>query len=138
MAHINQDVEHLRLLTIFHYVVGGITALFSLLPGIHLGIGLWMLLSPEAMQHGNSGSPPPEFVGWLFVCLGGAFILIGEILAILIIYSGRQIARREKHLFSFVVGALMCVFVPFGTILGVFTLIVLSRHSVKQIYGQDV
>jgi hypothetical protein len=138
MTDNRQDTEHLRLLTIFHYIVGVITALFSLLPGIHLGIGLWMLLSPEAIQHGGNGSPPPEFVGWVFVVLGGAFILIGELLAILIIYSGRLIARRERYLFSFVIAALMCFFVPFGTILGVFTLIVLSRHSVKQLYGQEI
>lgn len=30
--------------------------------------------------------------------------------------------------------AILCMFIPFGTILGVFTLIVLSRESVRQLY----
>jgi uncharacterized membrane protein YuzA (DUF378 family) len=28
----NQDAEHLRLLSIFHYIVGGLAALFSFFP----------------------------------------------------------------------------------------------------------
>jgi len=127
------DNEHLRLLAIFHYIVGGICAVFSLMPLIHFGIGLWMLLAPQALQHGN-GNMPPEFVGWIFALVGGACVLLGETMAMLIIVSGRMIAKRQEYLFPFVVAALMCFFVPLGTILGVFTLIVLSRPSVKEQY----
>ena len=35
-----KDEEHLRLLSIFHFVVAGMTALFALFPIIHLLIGL--------------------------------------------------------------------------------------------------
>jgi hypothetical protein len=31
-----------------------------------------------------------------------------------------------------------CLFLPFGTILGVFTIIVLSRESVKELFGAPV
>jgi hypothetical protein len=30
---------------------------------------------------------------------------------------------------------ILCLFTPLGTILGVFTIIVLSRQSVKELYG---
>ena len=33
-----RDEEHLRILSIFHYVVAGIVALFSLFPVIHRGV----------------------------------------------------------------------------------------------------
>jgi len=36
----NQDLEHLRLLSIFHYIVAAITALLSSFPLIHVTIGL--------------------------------------------------------------------------------------------------
>ncbi len=35
----NQETEHLRLLAIFHYVVAGLAALFSLFPLIYTMIG---------------------------------------------------------------------------------------------------
>jgi hypothetical protein len=35
---LNVDYEHLRLLSIFHYVVGGITAVCSLFPLIHVDL----------------------------------------------------------------------------------------------------
>jgi hypothetical protein len=40
-------------------------------------------------------------------------------------------------MFSFVMAAVMCMFVPFGTILGVFTIIVLSKESVLRLYGSS-
>lgn len=42
----NQDEEHLRLLSIFHYVVGALAAMFALFPIFHLVIGLVMVLPP--------------------------------------------------------------------------------------------
>lgn len=33
---VGKDLEHLRLLSIFHYVVGGLIALFACFPIIHL------------------------------------------------------------------------------------------------------
>jgi len=35
-----------------------------------------------------------------------------------------------------VTASLLCMMVPFGTVLGVFTLIVLSRDSVRRLYGE--
>ena len=37
------DAEHLRLLSIFHYVVAGLAALLGTVPVIHLTIGILML-----------------------------------------------------------------------------------------------
>ena len=38
----NEDVKQLELLSIFHYILAGITALFSCMPIFHLVIGLAM------------------------------------------------------------------------------------------------
>ena len=35
-----QDDEHLRLLSIFHYVLAGLAGVFGLFPIIHLAVGL--------------------------------------------------------------------------------------------------
>jgi hypothetical protein len=31
-----------------------------------------------------------------------------------------------------------CIFIPIGTVLGVFTIIVLTRDSVKELFGETV
>ncbi len=124
---VNQDTEHLRLLTIFHFVVGGLTALFACIPMIHLALGLFLLLKPEVFKP----RPPPEFVAWLFIVLATGAILAGFTLAVLFLLAGRNLARRRRYLFCQIVAGLGCLVMPFGTVLGVFTLLVLSRPSVK-------
>jgi hypothetical protein len=126
------DQDHLRLLGIFHYIVGGLAALFSLFPLIHVAIG-WFLTHAPPPSHGE---PPPAFIGWLFMAFGGAFFLIGETLAACIIAAGRCLQHRKHYGFVFGIACVECLFMPFGTVLGVFTIIVLSRPSVKQLFGQ--
>lgn len=126
----NQDEEHLRALAIIHYVFGGLTALFACFPFIHLGVGLFMLLKPAAFDP----RPPPPFLPWFFIGLGITFILAGWTLALLFVLAGRNLSRRRRYVFCQVVAALGCVLIPLGTVLGVFTLIVLSRPSVKALF----
>jgi len=126
----NQDEEHLRALAIIHYVFGGLTALFACIPFIHLGIGVFMLVKPEAFKP----RPPPELLPWLFIGLATALILAGWTLALLFVLAGRNLSRRRRHQFCQIVAGLGCVLIPHGTVLGVFTLIVLSRPSVKALF----
>ncbi len=133
----SKDVEHLRLLSIFHYVVGGIGALFACFPLIHVGIGVMMVANPETIGPGTQGQEPTAWIGYLFIGFGMVAVIIGWALAICTILSGRYMAKRQKRTFSFVVGAISCTFVPIGTVLGVFTLIVLSRESVQRLYEKQ-
>jgi hypothetical protein len=126
------DTEHLRLLSIFHYVMASISALFACIPIIHLVLGLLMIVAPHVFGHGSE--QPPAFVGWLFVILGGSVILLGWTFAALIAIAGRCIARRTHYTYCFVVACLECLSIPFGTVLGVFTILVLNRTSVKGLF----
>lgn len=128
----SQDDQHLRLLGIFHYIVGAMGALFSLFPLIHVILGVFLLLAPVS-QHPEAA--PPAFFAWLFIAIGGALFLMGEVTALCIITAGAFIHRRLHYWFVFIVACLECMFVPFGTILGVFTIIVLSKPAVKQQFG---
>ena len=126
--------EHLRLLAIFYYVKGGITALFACIPIIHVVLGLVFIIAPNAFGHGND--QPPAFLGWLFLILGGFLILFGWAFAILALLTGRCIGRRKHYTFCFVVACIECLSVPFGTVLGIFTIVVLNRASVKALFKQ--
>lgn len=129
----NQDQEHLRLLTIFHYVLAGLAALFACFPLIHVGLGLVLALAPEKMSN-PGGVPPPPFIGWFFVILGSLFILAGWAYAVGVFVAGRCLGQRRRLLFCQVMAGIECLFMPFGTVLGVFTLIVLLRPSVQALF----
>src|SRR5262245_25721184 len=117
----SNDDQHLRLLSTFHYVVAGLTALFALFPLIHVALGWFFLHAPPPKQ----GEPPPAFVGYIFMVFGAAFFLLGQSFAACVFAAGRCIHSRTRYWFVFVMACFQCAFFPFGTVLGVFTLIVL-------------
>ena len=130
-----QDEEHLRILSIFHYVVGGLAGLFALFPIIHLILGLFLIFAPD--KFAGKGEPPPAFIGWLFVIFAAVFITLGWIFAGFVFTAGRFLARRKHYLFCLVMAGVECLFMPFGMVLGVFTIIVLMRESVKQLFAAN-
>ena len=132
----NQDREHLRLLAIFHYVVAGLAGLFSLFPLLYTTIGAIFIF---AAKHGTvkpGEELPPEFLGWIFAAIGSVLFLIGLAMAICILIAGRSLALCKRYSFTMVMACIECLFIPFGTILGVFTIVVLSRESVRGIILQ--
>ena len=128
----NQDEEHLRLLSIFHYVVGGITALFACFPFIHLAVGIGLISG--AFPTGPGQESPPLWAGWLFIVIASVMIFIGWALAVAVLVAGKFFGRHDHYMYCFVVAAIECLLMPFGTVLGVFTIIVLSRPSVKALF----
>jgi hypothetical protein len=130
----NSDAEHLRLLSVFHYVVAGLAALFSLFPLLYAGMGGFFLWAARHPSINQNGQPPPPFLGWIFIGIGMFGVVLGITIAIFILLAGRALSNRNHYLLAFVVACLECLFMPFGTVLGVFTLIVLSRESVKQLF----
>lgn len=130
----DQDDEQLKLLSVFHYVVGGMVAFFSLMPMIHLIFGIVILVSPETIA--QQGQPPPAFLGGLLVGIASALILVGLTLAGAIIATGRFLSRRRHYMWCLIVGGIECIFMPIGTALGVFTIIVLMRQSVKNAFAE--
>lgn len=139
MSEAEKQGKNLDTLAIFHYVVGGLGVVFSLMPIIHIGLGLAIVLGyipmDELEAEAREDLPfEPEMFGWIFVIVGGACLLIGQAVSICIILSGRWIKQRRRHLFSFILGCILCMFFPFGTVLGVFTIVLLNKDVVKAIY----
>ena len=125
------DQEHLRLLSVFHYVAGGMLALFACIGLIYVVMGLAISFAPN-----RGGGPPPAVFGVLFSFLGGAFLVIGWTVAALLVLAGRSLAQRRRYTFCLVMAAVCCLWMPIGTVLGVFTIIVLMRPSVQAMFGR--
>lgn len=131
----DRDTEQLNLLAIFHYVVAGLAVLFSFFPLIYTAVGVIFIF---AAQHGTAKPGeelPPEFLGWIFAVLGLILFVIGIGMAICILIAGRSLALRKRYSFALVIACIECLFVPFGTILGVFTIIALLREPVKGLFA---
>ena len=129
----SQDSEHLKLLWIFHYVDAGMTAFFACIPFIHFFMGL-------ALATGAFPDTDPEAqpIGIFIMVFAGLFILAGWTLAACIAYAGRSLQTRRRYTYCLVMAGVECIFMPFGTVLGVFTIIVLMRDSVKPLFGRPV
>ena len=126
----NQDLEHLKLLAIFHYVAAAMAALVACIPFLHFFMGL-------ALATGAFGDTEAEArpVGFVIMLLALVFIMIGWALAALMVFAGRSLSTRKRYTFCLVMGGIECLFMPVGTVLGVFTIIVLVRDSVKKLFS---
>jgi hypothetical protein len=127
----NEDIKNIDMLSMFHYIIGGFTALFSCIPFIHVFLGLAML-SGKFFE--GKGDAPPPVIGWLFVIMGAIFILIGWSIAVCMIIIGRKLKRHKNRIFCMVVAGFECMLMPFGTVLGVFTLIALNKDSIREMF----
>jgi hypothetical protein len=126
-----QDLAHLDTIGILYYVLAGITAVFSLFPVIHLIVGIGMLTLPA-----QPGQPAHDaaLVGWLFIAVAVALIGFGMTLAALFLMVARRLRQRRGYMFCVVVSAVSCLSIPFGTALGVFALIVLTKAPIKALF----
>jgi hypothetical protein len=128
----SEDEDQLRLLSVFFYILGGLSALCACIPFIHLAVGIALVTGSLPMP--QNGPQPPAMFGWLFIVLASTFIIVGWAYGIGMVIAGRQLQRRRAYVFCLVMAALSCLNMPLGTVLGILTLIVLLRPSVKLLF----
>lgn len=121
--------ENLRLLSILHYVLAGLAGLFSLIPLVYVGIGVLVLRGAF-----NGPHPPVRFMGWIFIAIGLLMVFMGLAFAGLVVLSGSSLARRRHWTFIVVMAGLSCAFFPLGTVLGILTIVAVSKPEVKVLF----
>jgi hypothetical protein len=122
---IDADQQHLKLLSIFYYVAGGMLYLIGFFPMMHLILGILMLTGMLGAEVAL------RMIGCFMIFIPLLFMFSACAQASLMIVSGRKIENRISYTFCLVMTGIECLFRPFGTILGVLTIIVLYRPSVK-------
>jgi hypothetical protein len=148
--------NHLRLLSIFYYVLAGFQALMGCAPIIHVGLGAAMLtgnfMPAPPVQPGLSDSEAAmaqaqmesmtggmQVMGGLFLGIGLLTMALSFGIALLFFFTGRSLANRRHYTFCLVASGLACIMIPFGTVLGVFSLIVLLKPHVRALFqGEEV
>ena len=123
--------NRIDLLGTLHYVFGVLTALTFSIPIIHLVIGIVMLMGTI-----NGGDAAPRAVALAFIIIPLIVIIIGWVLAALIIASGYLMRARRSYTFCLTISFLECLLVPLGSILGVFTILALSKEGAAKLFEQ--
>jgi hypothetical protein len=73
-------------------------------------------------------------MGWFFGLFGLIFFLAMVTFAALKFLAAHRIKARRSRTLCMIIAGLTCFGVPYGTALGVWTLIVLSRPSVARLF----
>lgn len=144
----NKDVDHLKTLTICHYVMAGLSVAGLAFLVLHYTMVRFVFTQVDKIETATAASAKTgetsqpmaqglfseQFFGvflWFYV-LFGIIIVAGGILTFL---SGRFMSQRKNRTFSMVIAGLSCLVFP-NVILGIFTLIVLTRPSVARLYEE--
>lgn len=135
------DEEHLKLLSICYMISAAISACFSMMGLMYAGMGAVVneaiKRAPE-IATSTANAPPPALIGWIFGAIGVAVFLILIAMAGLQLGVAFSLKKRKARTFCMVVAAFECLGVPYGTLLGIFTFIVLGRDSVTRLFDASV
>ena len=128
------DEEHLKLLSLGYMVSAGVTAFFSFFGFIYVFIGIVMSKAiPQTAA--KASEQPPAFLGLVFVCIGLAIFIFMISLAVAKFFAALCIKRRKSRMFCMIVAGISCLGIPYGTLLGVLSFIVLGRPSVAGLFS---
>ena len=131
-----KDLEHLKLLGIFHYIWGAL----SLIGGIFIGgyflvIGIILMTNPPTSAS-SEDSGTAGTVGGIMIAVGIVLFLIVVVYGILTLMAGGKYRKHQGgYWFCFILAIVTLIIggIP-GIVLGIFSLIVLSRDSVKALF----
>jgi hypothetical protein len=115
----------------FIYAAMGLACLLASIFIRYVAPGFVKLMSPEAAAMLESTRPVPADLQF------HATIIVQMLFIFLNLLSGFCLWRRRDRRASLIVAGLNCLQIPFGTVLGVFTFIVLRRPAVKDLYRNN-
>jgi hypothetical protein len=127
------DADHLNLLAIFHFIGAGLAVLGILFLAGHFALMHMVFANPKFMENQKQPVPPAQvfaILKWFYLAGAVWFVTSG----VLNLISGLCLRARKGRTFSQVVAGINCLHLPLGTVLGVFTIVVLSRESVREAY----
>jgi len=147
-------LDRLRLLSLAYYISGAIGAAmvsfllihFIVLIGISFIPASQWDQSPSKPTISQQGSPspsaqasaipnkneaPPPIVFRLIAAAIGFIIVCGWILGALTAYAGYCIKKRKHKLLVLIMAAINCIWIPYGTILGIATILLFQWSEVK-------
>jgi len=137
----DKDLNDLKTLSIFWYVSAGLGAFalvfFLIYFVVALGMmGLFGIAGAAAAQEDDPNALAATALAAMFPALFALFSLVGMAITLLVMVLQVAVARNLTRFRGFnlcmAMAAIACLNIPIGTLLGVFTIMVLLRDSVKE------
>ncbi len=129
------DISHLEMLSVFYWILGGLglfASFFIFIYGVIFGAIFYNDFMREII-----GTVGPNIMDMIAVIYLSIFLMVFS-LSILQIIQGFKLMNRRHRGFSIFVACFSLFAFPLGTILGIFTLIALSRPTVKELYFKEM
>lgn len=147
-------LDRLRLLSLAYYISGAIGAAFISFLLIHffllLGfsfvpVSQWNVSAPTpgsahhaspspiptASSTPNNSQAPPVIMFRIFAGVIGLIIVCGWTLGALTAYAGHCIKMRKHKLFIYIMAGINCIWIPYGTLLGISTILLFQWPEVR-------
>jgi hypothetical protein len=119
--------ESLDFLAMAHYAVAALWAMVSLVPMLWVYVGFEMARASGLHAPGETPETPSRLVATLAIAALAAGFAGGA----LTLWGGRCLARRRRLRVASAAALVVCLFVPFGTFLGLATWSILQRPEVR-------
>ncbi len=130
----SKDESDLNTLSILHYCWTGLLGCTSLFV-----VGYFILVAAvvaDTPTHGPHGAHDQEVVAGIMGVFGiiMGLLMIPMFIAHLLAAAGLR--NRTRYTLALVMSGMACLSVPLGTGLGIWTILVLQRPSVKALFGR--
>ena len=136
-----KDLEHLKLLGIFHYIWGALSLLGGIFIGGYFLVICVILMNNPPTSTSSEDSGTASMAGGILIGVGVILFLVVVVYGILTLMAGGKYRKHQGgYWFCFILAIVTLVIggIP-GIVLGIFSLMVLSRESVKTLFrGQSL
>jgi hypothetical protein len=127
-------LHDLKVLSIGYYIQGGIVGCYTLFALAYMALIGFLFSSTRNLRNGPDGMPPALIP--ILAIVFGIVIFLCVACTVCTLLAGYWLAHRRHRVFLLVVGALSCLAIPYGTVLGVFTFIVLGRPTAQKLFAE--
>ena len=126
----DKDIKQLRILSVMHYVLA--TPLI-------VGFTPLSILGFYLIRHFIANVGNPDYVAnssealtsWVDVIMLSSLLILSWVWVVCLILAGIKLCKKKSRTFCQIIAGITCISFPIGTALGVFSLITLSKESVK-------
>jgi hypothetical protein len=130
----NNTNNNLSTFSTLFLVKGILTLCFSIFFILYGCIGI-IIGNADKWSHDHNSLPFNP--GLIFIVIGGIGFVISIVLGILTLMASRYLKEIKNYNFIFVMAILNCFTGILGILLGIFTIIELSKPEVKQLFFKD-
>ena len=130
------DTEHLRLIGLGYLISAVVSAGLSFMGLFYALMGAVITASANQMP-ASANQPPPEFFAWIFGIFGLGFFAVMVIVAVVKFLTYLYLKQHRHRIFCLVIAGFSCLEVPYGTVLGVCTFLVMNRRSVEKLFQPE-